>query len=64
MDEISLLRPDPLLIASSKPDEYRALVCALYAYGNVNAIVRFLLSLDFTSLDDDEEKIAQTLANS
>ena len=64
VDEISLLRPDPLLIASSKPDEYRALVCALYAYGNVNAIVRFLLSLDFTSLDDDEEKIVQTLANS
>jgi uncharacterized protein (TIGR02757 family) len=59
--EISLLHPDPLLVASRYKDEYSALVCALFAYGNVTAIVRFLSTIDFTVLNASEEKIRHSL---
>lgn len=61
IDEISLNRPDPLLIASRFKDEFSALICALFSYGNVSAIIQFLESLDFSLLNADESKIEQAL---
>lgn len=52
--EISKHKPDPLLIASKYKDEYIALICALFSYGDVRAIVNFLGSLDFSLLDKNE----------
>lgn len=60
-DEISLDRPDPLLIASRHNDEFIALICALFAYGNVSSIIQFLESLDFSLLDANESNIEQAL---
>lgn len=59
--EISLQKPDPLLIASSFNEEYIALVCALFAYGNVRSIVAFLQRLDFTLLEASENDIREKL---
>ena len=53
--EISEHKPDPLLIASKYKDEYIALICALFSYGDVRAIVNFLGSLDFSLLDKNED---------
>jgi uncharacterized protein (TIGR02757 family) len=50
-DELSLERPDPLMVAKEHKDEYVSLICALFAYGNAKLIVKFLKSLDFTLLD-------------
>jgi len=61
--ELSYDRPDPLLVASRYQDESIALVCALFAYGNAKAIVRFLDSLDFTLLDMSEKDIKKELSN-
>ena len=55
--------PDPLLIARDLPDD-AALICALFAYGNVKAIVKFLRSLDFALLDADAATIKRKLSNS
>jgi uncharacterized protein (TIGR02757 family) len=60
-EEITQERPDPLLIASRHKDEFIALICALFAYGNVPAIIKFLESLDFSLLDADESTIEQAL---
>jgi len=60
-EEISLDRPDPLMIATRYNDEFCALICALFAYGNVTAIIKFLESLDFSLLEADENTIEQTL---
>ncbi len=43
---------DPLLIAREFRSEKVALVCALFAYGNVRAILKFLESLPLESLQD------------
>ena len=59
--EISLDKPDPLLIAKQHNDESIALICALFAYGNAKLIVNFLQSLDFSLLDTSDETIHQTL---
>jgi len=55
--ELSFDKPDPLLVASKYKDEYIALICALFAYGNAKSIVRFLHTLDFSLLDKNDEKI-------
>ncbi len=52
---------DPLQVACKYNDEFIALVCALFAYGNARAIVNFLSSLDFTLLDAHEDKIKKAL---
>ncbi|MDR1064382.1 MAG: TIGR02757 family protein [Azoarcus sp.] len=52
---------DPLRIAKPYRDDVIALVCALFAYGNAKAIEKFLLSLDFSALDGDEESIEEKL---
>ena len=61
-DEISYDKPDPLLIARRYNDEYIALICALFAYGNVQAIIKFLDSLDFSLLEADDEQIRGALS--
>ncbi|MEA1954557.1 MAG: TIGR02757 family protein [Campylobacterota bacterium] len=60
--ELSLEKPDPLLIASKYQDESVALICALFAYGNAGQIVKFLQSLDFSLLDANEEEIHHALS--
>ena len=61
--EISLEKPDPLLVASKYKDEYISLICAMYAYGNAGLIVKFLSSLDFSLLDSNENNIAKELSD-
>ena len=54
---------DPILIAQEKKDEYISLVCALFAYGNVKAIIKFLRSIDFDILDESENEINKYFSN-
>jgi len=61
--EISKEKPDPLLIASQYNDETIALICALFAYGNVKAIIKFLESLDFSLLEQSDEMIRKKLSS-
>ncbi len=61
--EISPKKPDPLLIAREYPDETIALICALFAYGNVSLIVKFLQSLDFRLLKESDEAITKALSS-
>jgi len=51
--ELSLERPDPLIVAKRYNDETVSLACALFAYGNASQIVKFLSSLDFNAEDID-----------
>lgn len=48
--EISLDKLDPIIVAHRYRDESISLVCALFSYGNVKQIVKFLDSLDFSLL--------------
>jgi uncharacterized protein (TIGR02757 family) len=59
--EMSEEKPDPLMVAKAYGDECNALTCALFAYGNVRAIVGFLRSLDSDLLDLDEEAIRRAV---
>ena len=61
--EISLDKPDPLLIASEYKDESIALICALFAYGNAGLIVKFLQSLDFSLLEASDDDIKKSLSS-
>lgn len=61
-DEVSLDKPDPILIARKYHDEYVSLVCALFAYGKVENIIKFLSSIDMTLLDADEVRIRRQLS--
>jgi uncharacterized protein (TIGR02757 family) len=56
-DELSLEKPDPLMIARAYGDECNALTCAVFAYGNVRAIIGFLQSLEQNLIDLEEEAI-------
>lgn len=60
--EITQDKLDPLWVAHRYQDEWVSLICALFAYGNVKAIVGFLESLDFSLLDASELEIKKTLA--
>ncbi len=51
--ELSVERPDPLIVAKKHNDEHIALACALFAYGNASQIVKFLSSLEFGAEDID-----------
>jgi len=62
-DEISLDKPDPMLVAREYKDEYISLICALFAYGNARLIVKFLSSLDFSLIDGSEEEIKKSLSD-
>jgi len=57
LDEISIDKPDPLIIAKKNNDEYISLICALFSYGNAKLIVQFLNSLDFGILNKSEKEI-------
>ncbi|MDR3163322.1 MAG: TIGR02757 family protein [Helicobacteraceae bacterium] len=59
LDENNL---DPLFIAKDLPDD-ATLICALFAYGNVKAIIKFLRSLNFRLLDESERTIRRELAD-
>lgn len=61
--EISYDKPDPLLIAKRQNNDYAILLCALFAYGNAKLVVKFLDSLDFSLLDETEDKIEKELKN-
>ncbi len=62
--ELSLEKPDPLLVATKHQDCYISVICALFAYGNAALIVRFLQGLDFSLLDTSEDKIISSLSKS
>ena len=62
-DEISADKLDPIFVAYRYKDPTIALICALFAYGNVKQIVKFLDSLDFSLLEKSDEEIQKTLAN-
>ncbi|WP_086276209.1 TIGR02757 family protein [Campylobacter vicugnae] len=50
---------DPLQIATKyKTDPFITLVCALFAYGNARAIVKFLSGLEFDILNLQEQQIS------
>ncbi len=46
---ISWSDPDPLLIAREQREDWAVLLCALFGYGNVRAIVGFLSEIEFTT---------------
>ncbi|MCK5854780.1 MAG: TIGR02757 family protein, partial [Sulfurovaceae bacterium] len=48
--------------ASRYQDESISLICALFAYGNVKAIIKFLDSLDFALLQASDKKIKKELS--
>jgi uncharacterized protein (TIGR02757 family) len=59
--EICEDRLDPIMVAHKYKDPTISLICALFAYGNVKQIVKFLNSLDFTLLTKSDEEIKETL---
>lgn len=60
-DELCEERPDPLMIARQSRDEHHSLTCALFAYGNVKAIVTFLSPLEQDLIDADEAELRRRL---
>jgi uncharacterized protein (TIGR02757 family) len=56
VEELSLSKPDPLLIAREYKDEKVALVSALFAYGRADQIVKFLKTLNFSKLQGGDLK--------
>lgn len=56
-------RLDPIMVAHRYKDPTISLICALFAYGNVKQIVKFLNSLDFTLLQKSDEEIKEALCN-
>jgi uncharacterized protein (TIGR02757 family) len=63
VDEVSTQRLDPILVAHRYQDPTISLICALFAYGNVKQIVKFLDSLDFSLLEKSDEEIKNGLKN-
>ena len=61
--EVSEDRLDPILVAIRYNDPNIALICALFSYGNVTQIVKFLDSLDFSLLQKSDEEIQKSLKN-
>ena len=61
LDEVSVDKLDPILVAQRYNDPTIALVCALFAYGNVKQIVKFLDSLDFSLLLKSDDEIKEAL---
>ena len=61
--EICEDRLDPIIVAHKYRDETISLICALFAYGNVKQIVKFLNSLDFSLLQKSDEEIKEALKN-
>ncbi len=51
--EINEKKLDPIIIAKKYNDEYIALIAALFSYGNVKAIIKFLNSIDMKNLNSN-----------
>jgi len=60
--EVSLENLDPILVAHRYKEATISLICALFSYGNVKQIVKFLDSLDFELLTKNDEEIKKKLA--
>jgi uncharacterized protein (TIGR02757 family) len=60
-NEVSLDNLDPIIVAYRYKDPTISLICALFAYGNVKQIVKFLDSLDFSLLQKSDEEIKEKL---
>ena len=56
-------RLDPIMVAHRHRDPTISLICALFAYGNVKQIVKFLNSLDFSLLQKSDDEIRDALKN-
>ena len=63
IDEVSEDKLDPILVAHRYNDSTISLICALFAYGNVKQIVKFLNSLDFRLLQKGDDEIKESLKN-
>jgi len=63
LTEVSEDKLDPILVAKRYNDSTISLICALFAYGNVKQIVKFLKSLDFELLKKSDEEIEESLKN-
>ena len=61
--EVCEERLDPIMVAHRYKDPIISLICALFAYGNVKQIVKFLNSLDFSLLQKSDDEIRETLKN-
>ncbi len=61
--EISVDKQDPILVAHRYRDPTISLICALFSYGNVKQIVKFLDSLDFSLLQQSDKAINAALQN-
>lgn len=61
--EVSEDKLDPIFVAYRHKDPTISLICALFAYGNVKQIVKFLDSLDFSLLEKSDDEITQALKN-
>jgi len=61
--EVCLERLDPIMVAHRYKDPTISLICALFAYGNVKQIVKFLNSLDFSLLSKSDDEIREGLKN-
>lgn len=60
-DENLFSKPDPLQVAKRENNDIIALLCALFAYGNANLILKFLNSLNFKILNESEKTIKNEL---
>ena len=63
IEEVSEENLDPILVAHRYKNETISLICALFAYGNVKQIVKFLNSLDFSLLQKSDEEIRVAFKN-
>ncbi len=61
--EVCEERLDPIMVAHKYKDPTISLICALFAYGNVKQIVKFLNSLDFSLLAKSDDEIREALKN-
>lgn len=61
--EVCEERLDPIMVAHCYKDPTISLICALFAYGNVKQIVKFLNSLDFSLLQKSDDEIRESLKN-
>lgn len=61
-NELCEERPDPLMVARTTMEQHHALTCAMFAYGNVKAIVTFLSSLEADLCDLSEEELRRRVA--
>ena len=62
-NEVTEEKLDPILVAHRYKNPTISLVCALFAYGNVKQIVKFLDSLDFSLLQKSDKEIKEALKN-